>query len=178
MEASSEIPKMDKRIVTRGGVTYKQDTSNIGSTPTRPDVSSGEHVTPVRQGEATETRQPDNGPHTEPTAQAFECPRCGQEKIVGVNDRRFWCLACDAEWSTVQEFLAEVTIRLSGQPGEVPSRAQLRTRFMAILARLDDEKLAEVAAWLAELERRLAEPAGQPAARVEAAISLEQLEKL
>jgi hypothetical protein len=44
----------------------------------------------------------------EPKPQEFECPRCRQEKIVGVNGSRRWCLNCGAEWPTAAEFLAEV----------------------------------------------------------------------
>lgn len=39
--------------------------------------------------------------------QEFECPRCGQEKIVGVNGSKRWCLGCEAQWATANEFLAE-----------------------------------------------------------------------
>jgi hypothetical protein len=178
METSSEIPKMDKRIVTRSGVTYKQDTSNIGSTPTRQEeVPPGESTTPARYGESTETHQPDSGPKTEPAAQEFECPRCGQEKVVGVNDSRFWCLACDAEWSTAQAFLAEVNARQDRQLGEGRTRAELQSRFIAILTSLDDEQLAEIATWLDELERRLAKPEGRPALLFEPMVSLEQMGK-
>jgi hypothetical protein len=162
MEASSEIPKIDKRIVTRSGVTYKQDISNIGSAPAQSEeVPPSERIVPARSSEPAETRPPDHrypadSPFSyEPTAQEFECPRCGLERIVGRNGSRRWCLACDAEWPTAQAFLAEVNLQRSRQPGQGPTRAELQSRFGALLARLDEAQLVELAAWLDRLERRL-----------------------
>ena len=105
-------------------------------------------------------------PHTDPQVkhrpqpQEFECPRCWQEKIVGVNGSRRWCLNCGAEWPTASEFLAEVN---SGQDQSdtMPTRTELQRRFMQILAQLEeqDAQLSQVDLWLNELENRLACPA-------------------
>jgi predicted RNA-binding Zn-ribbon protein involved in translation (DUF1610 family) len=185
LEATGEIPQLNKRMVQKAdGTTYEIDTSNIGSAPARQEEEHpGESIAPARYDEVTETRQPDNGHKTEPnaryepTAQEFECPRCGQEKIVGVNGSRRWCLACDAEWPTAQAFLAEVNARRDRQLGEGPTRTELQSRFASILARLEDEQLGEMAAWLDELERRLAEPEGQPALLFEPMVPINQLEE-
>lgn len=164
METSSEIPKMDKRIVTRNGVTYQQDTSNIGNISTQQEAAHpAETVVPVSYSELAETRELDSGckPQTnarsEPTAQEFKCPRCGQEKIVGLNGSRRWCLSCSAEWPTAQAFLAE----LDWLPAMVETtQTNLQNRFVNILAQLADEQLDEIAVWLDELERCLAEADG------------------
>jgi predicted RNA-binding Zn-ribbon protein involved in translation (DUF1610 family) len=189
METTAEIPQLDQRVVKKSdGTTYQIDTSNIGSrSPHQEKTEPGEITVPASSSEPAstnpetlgpvETRSPDNGHKPEPTAQEFECPRCGQEKIVGVNGSRRWCLACDAEWPTAQAFLTEVNARRDRQPGEGPTRMELQSRFASILVRLEDEQLGELAAWLDELERRLAEPEGQPALLFEPMVPINQLEE-
>jgi hypothetical protein len=100
-------------------------------------------------------------PHGEykPQAQEFECPRCRQEKIVGVNGSRRWCLNCGAEWPTAAEFLAEVEA-IGHQNIQAPSREELRERFLDILAGLEEQdvQLSQIDVWLNELENRLVMP--------------------
>lgn len=195
METTAEIPQLDQRVVKKSdGTTYQIDTSKIGSrSPHQEKTEPGEITVPASSSEPAstnqetlglvETRSPDNGhkleptARYEPTAQEFECPRCGQEKIVGVNGSRRWCLACDAEWPTAQAFLTEVNARRDRQPGGGPTRTELQSRFASILVRLEDEQLGEMAAWLDELERRLAEPEGQPALLFEPMVPINQLEE-
>jgi hypothetical protein len=97
-------------------------------------------------------------PHREykPQPQEFECPRCRQEKIVGVNGSRRWCLRCGAEWPTAGEFLAEVNAN-RGQAGSAPTRTELQQRFMQILAQLEEQdgRLIQIEIWLDELERQV-----------------------
>jgi transcription elongation factor Elf1 len=94
-----------------------------------------------------------------PKAQEFECPRCGHEKIVGVNGSRRWCLNCGAEWSTAVDFLEEAKTKRN-QMTRPLTREHVQSRFSDILARLEgqEEQLARVNIWLDELERRLALP--------------------
>jgi predicted RNA-binding Zn-ribbon protein involved in translation (DUF1610 family) len=91
-----------------------------------------------------------------PQPQEFECPRCGQEKIVGVNGSRRWCLNCGAEWPTAAEFMAEVNAARD-QAGAGPTRTELQQRFLNILTNLAEqpEQLVQVEIWLTELERQL-----------------------
>lgn len=79
--------------------------------------------------------------------QEFECPRCGQEKIVGVNGSRRWRLNCMAEWPTADVFLAEVNAG-GGQDFKQLSRQQLQSHFQNILAQLDEPDLARIETWL------------------------------
>ena len=183
METSSEIPKIDKRIVQRNGVTYKQNTRNIGHIqcemqgdgserklvlseqlarslntcthlPFRPDWSQSLNETnQVPEGPTNGSDAPEH-PKYQLNPQAFECPRCGQEKIVGVNGSRRWCLNCMAEWPTADAFLTEVNAG-RGQGFEKHSRQQLQSRFQNILARLDEPELVKVKTWLDTLEAEL-----------------------
>lgn len=173
METTAEIPQLDQRVVKKtDGTTYKIDTSNIGGRSPHQEKTEPDEITvPTTSSEPAYTDQevpgsvephwPNNGHKPEPsaryetTAQEFECPRCGQEKIVGVNGSRRWCLACDAEWSTAKEFLAEVNTRRERQYSNGPTRAELQSRFASLLARLEDEQLVELAAWLDEVESNL-----------------------
>ncbi len=94
----------------------------------------------------------DLSPDHTPKSQDFECPRCGQERIVGVNGSQRWCLNCGAEWPTAAEFLNEVEV--VGQMS-TPARTRLQARFAGLLTKLTDEKLAEIDAWLDELENEI-----------------------
>ncbi len=101
--------------------------------------------------------EPIIAPHGEyePKAQEFECPRCGLEKIVGVNGSRRWCLNCGAEWPTATAFLAEVET----QPHPELRRSRLETlqrRFVTLLAGLDEHQLEMAETWLDGLARDLA----------------------
>jgi hypothetical protein len=58
----------------------------------------------------------------EPKSQEFQCPRCGREKIVGVNGSRRWCLNCGAEWPTAVLFLEE--LQANPEPATVVSRQE------------------------------------------------------
>jgi hypothetical protein len=102
--------------------------------------------------EAPADRQPEH----KPQPQEFECPRCGQEKIVGVNGSRRWCLNCGAEWSTATEFLAEIKATRE-QSGIIPTRTKLQQRFSNILASLEEQdgQLIQIEVWLSELEHQL-----------------------
>ncbi|MEW5958398.1 MAG: hypothetical protein AB1801_11770 [Chloroflexota bacterium] len=188
MEASSEIPKIDKRLVKRNGVVYEQDTRHIGNTHHERRSPEPEGASPSiallhkpslshmandvvesnptwrleRTNQFSEISQPDTRPSYgeqskyQHKPQAFECPHCGQEKIVGVNGSRRWCLNCGAEWPTAADFLTEVNAA-QDQVGAGPSRTELQQRFLNILASLDeqDKQLIQVEIWLDELERRL-----------------------
>lgn len=183
LETSSEIPKIDKRIVQRNGVTYEQDTHNIGNIQCEPQGDGSERklvlsehlarslntCTPLSfrpnwSQSLNEINQVPEGPTNGSDAtehpkyqlkpQEFECPRCGQEKIVGVNGSRRWCLNCLAEWPTADAFLAEVNAD-GGQGFEQLSRQQLQSRFQNLLARLDEPDLARIETWLDTLEARL-----------------------
>jgi hypothetical protein len=189
LELSSEIPKIDQRIVKRNGITYEQNTRNIGNTQReRPAGESqsattaisrqpGPTLSHVHQG----TTQPDQihafertyqwpedvrpgirsdvdeQPMYQPIPQEFNCPRCGEEKIVGVNGSRRWCLNCLAEWPTAATFLAEVNAICEQQDIELPTRQQLQYRFLNILTQLDehDARLSRINAWLDMLDAQL-----------------------
>jgi hypothetical protein len=207
MEASSEIPKIDKRLVRRNGATYEQDTGGIGNTHRerlrygrQPDsVSLAEQYRQPPDHFKHDTVEPDrpqllsgaiqfsgdagldiglgaNGQvKHQPERQDFECPRCGREKIVGVNGSRRWCLSCLAEWPTAAEFLAEVKASCD-QVIQVPSRQHLNERFQNILARLNerDMQFIQINAWLNELESSLVFPIGTnpPEATIELTSSM------
>jgi predicted RNA-binding Zn-ribbon protein involved in translation (DUF1610 family) len=91
--------------------------------------------------------------HYEPKAQEFECPCCGQEKIVGVNGSRRWCLNCSAEWPTAAAFLAAVQTR---QPQALATgREAIKTRLWKLVSLVEacpDEQLEEIVTWLDDLE--------------------------
>jgi hypothetical protein len=188
LELSSEIPKIDQRIVKRNGVTYEQNTRNIGNS--QHDGSAGEpqcattsisrqfrpalshvHQDIIQPDEihAFERTYPwsegvrpgirsdiDEQSTYQPTPQEFECPRCGEEKIVGVNGSRRWCLNCLAEWPTSDSFLAEVNA-IDHQDIELPTRQQLQNRFLNLLSQLDEEdgRLSRINTWLDTLEAQL-----------------------
>jgi predicted RNA-binding Zn-ribbon protein involved in translation (DUF1610 family) len=71
----------------------------------------------------------------EPQIHQFECPRCGQERIVGVNGSRRWCLHCNAEWPTAADFLAEVEGTLKVHSGQIHTFTdeQLNTLLYGII---------------------------------------------
>ena len=152
LELSGEIPQMEERTVTRNGTTYQQATSNIGQnsgqTPTGPKL-------PINQIDHKEEKTGasplsfSNGYTPEP--QAFECPRCTQERIVGVNGSRRWCLNCGAEWPSAMAFLAEVHQPVVG----LPLPQQLQRRFAQVVGHLDESQLAAVEQWLAGLEQQV-----------------------
>jgi hypothetical protein len=175
LELSGDIPQIQSRTVTRAGVTYEQDTSQIGqSTPGSVGLEPGSaaRVKPTIPGPngiglANGSRQSDRGPSLsaplvaeeparhEPHAQDFECPRCGQEKVVGVNGSRRWRLGCGAEWPTATSFLAEIETGY-GPVTTTVTRTQLQHRFATLLADLADEQLGELEGWLADMEAKLA----------------------
>lgn len=182
--ASGAIAPDNQVMVTRGGVTYRQDTTNIGSKPAQQTVQisemphqavvasphpnqnghrSADTVTLIRQdkhADLTSVIKSDDAEHPpyQPQRQEFECPRCGAEKIVGVNGSRRWCLNCLAEWPTADAFLAEVS-PVQPQNTEHPThRQQLQSRFQNILARLDEPELDKINNWLDSLEAQLALP--------------------
>jgi hypothetical protein len=70
-------------------------------------------------------------------------------------------LNCGAEWPTAVEFLSEVNaaVRLV-----TPVRSRLQARFTGLLTKLTDEKLAEIDAWLDELESEIPSEKGASAA--------------
>ncbi|MEW5960870.1 MAG: hypothetical protein AB1801_24355 [Chloroflexota bacterium] len=243
--ASGAIAPDNKVTVSRGGITYEQDTTNIGGTQPayapiwkletaihqwlsdgfedlaeqlqvlteiKEKTPTGQHhlnqlladdrlPSPKRKGDVIQAchnvleqlrpklqashsnsvtlesniglwssgfteRDIDRSSHHQPTAdpqakysprpQAFECPRCGREKIVGINGSRRWCLNCGAEWPTAADFLTEVNAA-QNQTDAVPTRTELQQRFLNILASLgeQDRQLIQVEIWLDELERRL-----------------------
>jgi hypothetical protein len=167
LETTGEIPQLDKRLVVKAsGETYELNTRNIGSQPdprrsrqgdSRPiETHSARYpgrpvpwTSPAPEGQAG-----DPGGY-EPQAQAFQCPRCGLEKIVGVNGSRRWCLNCGAEWPTATASLAEV----EAQPPDRTERRRLESlqdRFTDLLVHLDEGELETVETWLNDLERHLA----------------------
>ncbi len=187
LELSSEIPKIDKRLVRRNGATYELDTSDIGNTLSEQQCNGRQPdgISLVRQ----HRQPPDHFKHDpvesnsrhllseaipipdharlfaglrsngqaihQPEHQDFECPRCGQEKIVGVNGSRRWCLSCLAEWPTAAEFLAAVNA-IHDQAIQIPTRQQLQKRFLNILAQIDERELGKINTWLDSLETWLA----------------------
>ncbi|MCB0191928.1 MAG: ParB N-terminal domain-containing protein [Anaerolineae bacterium] len=181
LETTAEVPQLSKRVVRKAdGQTYEIDTTNIGSKPTPQQVQASRMPKQVvvesphsnqnghKPDDTLSSTRPDQYPEfnaaTSPDAaeqpkyqlkpQEFECPRCGQEKIVGVNGSRRWCLNCLAEWPTANAFLAEVNAD-DEQDVEQPSRQQLQSRFQNILARLDEPELGKVKTWLDTLEDEL-----------------------
>jgi DNA-directed RNA polymerase subunit M/transcription elongation factor TFIIS len=112
METTAEVPQLNKRVVRKaGGQTYVIDTSNIGSKPAQQRVQTSEMpnqaavafqssdqsdhneddtLSSTRQDRYAEFNAVTNLVATEQPKyqlkpQEFECPRCGQKKIVGVN---------------------------------------------------------------------------------------------
>lgn len=181
MEATAEVPQLSKRVVRKAdGQTYEIDTTNIGSKPAQQRVQTSgmpnqavvaspnssqngrradETLNSTRQDQYAEFNAVTNldaaeQPKYQLKPQEFECPRCGQEKIVGVNGSRRWCLNCLAEWPTADAFLAEVNAD-GGQDFEQPGRQQLQSRFQNILARLDESELTKIRTWLDTLEVEL-----------------------
>ncbi|MCB0165542.1 MAG: hypothetical protein KDI79_15030 [Anaerolineae bacterium] len=181
METTAEVPQLNKRVVRKAdGQTYEIDTTNIGSKPAQQPVQTSgvpnqaavafpnssqngrktdDPLAPIRKDQHAEFNAATNLDATEQPKyqlkpQEFECPRCGQEKIVGVNGSRRWCLNCLAEWPTADAFLAEVNTD-GGQGFEQPSRQQLQSRFQNILARLDEPELTKIKTWLDTLEVEL-----------------------
>jgi hypothetical protein len=143
LEASAEITQIEKRLVNRGGIIYEQDTRNIGGNSPCAQRSPGQPaINPVR-------------------VQEFECPRCEQEKIVGVNGSRRWCLNCGAEWPDVATVLEEAQIK-SGQVKDL-ARQHVQSRFEALLAGLQEEQLGEIEHWLDELEQQIITSKGKGA---------------
>ncbi len=167
LETTSEIPKLDKRVVTKtDGSTYEIDTRNIGSRNAlttipekdKPDtpqscwscgkttpkaqrhteltngqvITGGEDAANEAAGvEAEETIPADDKlvmalPGEDDTEfvtlalstssensyrlerQPHPCPRCGQDRIVGVNGSKRWCIGCEATWEKERDFLTEV----------------------------------------------------------------------
>jgi hypothetical protein len=178
LEASGEIRQIEKRVVTRNGQTYQVDTSNIGkSRPSPMDESSiaialtSQTAYPLLELEVLPQVQPPiyeaesvvklgctyDPTYYEPKSQEFECPHCGQEKIVGVNGSRRWCLNCGAEWSTAAAFLAEVQIK---HPLELAAnRESTKMRLRKLVSLVDacpDEQLEKIVTWLDNLETALA----------------------
>ncbi len=184
--ASGAIAPDNKVTVSRGGVTYQQDTSNIGHNLPSSYVPIWELETAIRkwlantfaeratqiqvlegikqgapreyqyleqlltgailpsprrkrdviqacnnileqyyQIERNDTSADEQTEHR-PRTQEFQCPRCAQEKIVGVNGSRRWCLGCQAQWTTAAEFLAEVH-----QRQEVPGQKEVGSQFQS-----------------------------------------------
>jgi hypothetical protein len=172
LEASSEIPKIEKRAVSRGGQTYAQDTRNIGGQtytsarlleiddPTRDnEVTFGQVIGVSSNGlsqPALRSQFFAEEHDTRPRAQEFECPRCGQEQVVGINGHRRWCLNCSAEWPTAAAFLATVQAK---QPLELATgREAIKTRLWKLVSLVDtcpDEQLEEIITWLDNLETTL-----------------------
>ena len=178
LEATGEIPQLSKRLVKKaGGETYEIDTMNIGGRQSvtlensAPHLQPPANIQPIRRSALNTTHvkytQPastncipyaksraDEHPKYQLKPQEFECPRCGQEKIVGVNGSRRWCLNCMAEWPTADAFLAEVNAGGRQNYGQL-TRRQLQSRFQNILARLDEPELARIETWLDTLETQL-----------------------
>lgn len=87
--------------------------------------------------------------------QPHACPRCGHDRIVGVNGSKRWCLNCETTWETAADFLAEV----SDLPNSLISQQdRVQQRFLDLLARLDNAQLGQVEVWLDDLERTLPQP--------------------
>jgi hypothetical protein len=104
LEVSGEFRQIEKRLVTRNGQTYQVDTGNIGNskaaTTMEPSFTVAlpsltvSHLRP----ETLPPVQPPNcevedmvklgcahdSTYYEPKVQEFECPYCGEEKIVGI----------------------------------------------------------------------------------------------
>jgi hypothetical protein len=181
MELTAEIPQLNKRVVRKANLeTYEIDTTNIGGKPAQqsvqpfetphqpviksPNLNQNDYTLAVPLPFASKDRpagftlvvgQDAAGPSKyQLNPQPFECPHCGQAKIVGVNGSRRWCLNCMAEWPTAAAFLTEVTAG-KGSNSEQSDRQQLKNRFLTILARLDEPELARLQTWLDALEAQL-----------------------
>ncbi|MEM7343233.1 MAG: hypothetical protein AAF485_03245 [Chloroflexota bacterium] len=86
--------------------------------------------------------------------QPHPCPRCHQDRIVGVNGSKRWCLHCEAAWETADDFLTELT-----NPTDAPAlRNSVQQRFLELVSRLDNSQLDQVDTWLDDLERTLPDP--------------------
>ncbi|MCL4299091.1 MAG: ParB N-terminal domain-containing protein [Anaerolineae bacterium] len=172
LEVSGEISQIEKRLVTRNGQTYQVDTGNIGKSRAATTVEPSFAVTLAPQmvqhlrtealpsdcklEHVVKVGYPYDSTYYEPKAQEFECPHCGQEKIVGVNGSRRWCLNCSAEWPTAAAFLAAVQSEPSTEP--TTGREAIRNRLRQLISLVDtcpDEQLAELATWLTNLEMSL-----------------------
>jgi hypothetical protein len=150
-------------VTKASGETYHIDTTNIGNGKKTSTPISKTDCWP----DSIRDQAPNNGlcsqplsePQVErhPTPQEFNCPRCGEEKIVGVNGSRRWCLNCLAEWPTSDTFLAEINAICEQQDIELPTRQQLQNRFLNLLSQLDEEdtRLSRINAWLDTLEAQL-----------------------
>ena len=175
LEVSSEIPKIEQRMVSRNGATYGQNTRNIGSSGQPSEV---EKKASLQQHQPADVPLKDSrfvmalpgednielvnlalstsgeSGYT-PERQPHPCPRCDQDRIVGVNGSKRWCLNCEATWEKAADFLAEV-------PGSsnswVSQQARVQQRFLDLLARLDNAQLGQVEAWLDDLEHKLPQP--------------------
>lgn len=176
LEVSWEIPQIETRTVSRNGQTYAVETGNIGKSqrPTTTDPNLARDWVPqmvhLLQPETLPTAQSfscemenmvklnytTDLTYSEPKAQEFECPCCGQEKIVGVNGSRRWCLNCSAEWPTAAAFLVAVQAR---QPQALATgREALKIRLRKLVSLVDacpDEQLEEIVTWLDNLETSL-----------------------
>ncbi|MBE7472308.1 MAG: hypothetical protein HS114_24505 [Anaerolineales bacterium] len=162
LEVCGEIPQIETRTVSRNGQTYTVDTGNIGKSRLSTWVGPGfgkelEASGEFRQMENTVKLSYTADPTSyEPKAQEFECPCCGQEKIVGVNGSRRWCLNCSAEWPTAAAFLAAVQTR---QPQALATgREAIKMRLWKLVSLVDacpDEQLEEIVTWLDDLETAL-----------------------
>lgn len=89
----------------------------------------------------------------QPKTQEFDCPRCGEEKVMGVNGSRRWCLNCNVEWPTATAFLAEAQAERCLEPAV--GREAIKARLRELLNLVDTcpaERLAEIGAWLDDLE--------------------------
>ena len=172
LEVSSEIPKIEQRMVSRNGVTYEQNTRNIGSNgqlsearkevplqqpqPADASLKNDSFVMALPGEDSTELADPARSTSGEsglpPERQPYPCPRCGQDRIVGVNGSKRWCLNCETTWEKAADFLAEV----SGPSNSLISQQdRVQQRFLDLLARLDNAQLGQVEAWLDDLERKL-----------------------
>lgn len=175
LEVSSEIPKIEQRMVSRNGVTYEQNTRNIGSSG---PLSEARKEAPLLQPQPADVSLIDSkfvmmlpgednvelvnlalstlGESGYPLErQPHACPRCGQDRIVGVNGSKRWCVNCEATWEKAADFLAEVSgLSNSG----VSQQAHVQQRFLNLLARLDTAQLGQVEAWLDDLEQKLPQP--------------------
>ncbi|MCP4287728.1 MAG: hypothetical protein GY792_25375, partial [Gammaproteobacteria bacterium] len=92
--------------------------------------------------------------------QPHSCPRCGQDRIVGVNGSKRWCISCEATWKKEDDFLTEVT----DQSGTPALRTLVQRRFLELLSHLDKVQLGQVEAWLDDLEQNLPQPNAAAAA--------------